>query len=216
MTEQPSLRDYVAWHRQYDDPDTGLSHRLRCVQEEVDSALNATSPSPVRVISICAGDGRDLLDVLASRADAARVSGELLELLPELVELTTERIKELGLTAIDARCVDASHTSAYDGLARADLLIVSGVMGNLSSAEVRALVGFTASLCAPGALLIWNRSSKHPDLGDDIRRWFDGAGFQQRALHENLGGTTMRVGVERYAGPTVPRGAPRQLFTFLQ
>jgi hypothetical protein len=216
MTELPLLRNYVDWHRQYDDPDTALSHRLRCVQEEIVSALDATSPCPVRVISICAGDGRDLLDVLARRVDATRVSGELLEILPELVEVATGRLRKLGLSAIEAQCVDASHTSAYDGLAPADLLIVSGVMGNLSPTDVQALVAFTASLCAPGAFLIWNRSSKHPDLGDEIRRWFDGAGFQQRSLHEELGGTTMRVGVERYAGPTVPRSAPHQLFTFLQ
>ena len=37
-------------------------------------------------MSLCAGDGRDILGVLAEREDAARVSVTLLEVLPELVE----------------------------------------------------------------------------------------------------------------------------------
>ena len=66
------LRDYVAWHADYDDPESPLSWRLRVVQEAIDAALDA-STGHVRIISACAGDGRDVLGVLSRRTDAGRV-----------------------------------------------------------------------------------------------------------------------------------------------
>src|SRR3954447_6821584 len=79
------VRDYLAWHEQYDDLGSSLSRRLALVREVLRGELDAR-PGPVRVVSLCAGDGRDILGVLAEREDAARVSVTLVEVLPELVE----------------------------------------------------------------------------------------------------------------------------------
>ena len=54
------------WHRAYDDPDSPLARRLAIVQQCIADALDAAPPGPVRVISMCAGEGRDLLGVLAA------------------------------------------------------------------------------------------------------------------------------------------------------
>ena len=82
MTEKPTdqavtqTRDYVQWHEAYDDPGSELSRRLRAVQGYLRARLDATS-GPIRVLSVCSGDGRDILGVLADRADRERVSGVL-------------------------------------------------------------------------------------------------------------------------------------------
>jgi hypothetical protein len=57
-------KDWWDWHRPYDEPGSPLAERLRVVQNLVRDALDTAAPGPVRAISICAGQGRDLLDVL--------------------------------------------------------------------------------------------------------------------------------------------------------
>jgi hypothetical protein len=59
-------RDWHAWHDEYDDPASSLSRRLVVVRRQVDAILRAR-PGPTRLVSMCAGDGRDVLPVLAPR-----------------------------------------------------------------------------------------------------------------------------------------------------
>ena len=61
MTE----RDWYTWHRRYDQPDSGLARRLAAVQEQIRRALEAVPPGPLHAVSLCAGQGRDLIGVLA-------------------------------------------------------------------------------------------------------------------------------------------------------
>jgi hypothetical protein len=58
------LRNYRAWHDQYEDPDSPLAGRLRIVQRRLDELLTAAPPGPIRLISMCAGQGRDVLGVV--------------------------------------------------------------------------------------------------------------------------------------------------------
>src|SRR5262245_23297137 len=57
--------DWHEWHRAYDAPDSPLSQRLAVVQQYIRMVLDNAPPGPVRVVSMCAGEGRDLLGVLA-------------------------------------------------------------------------------------------------------------------------------------------------------
>ena len=50
--------DWQVWHRDYDDPDSSVSHRLVEVRERLAGAL-AARPGPVRLLSLCSGDARD-------------------------------------------------------------------------------------------------------------------------------------------------------------
>lgn len=59
-------RDWYAWHQYYDDPDTSLAQCLAAVQGQIRAALDAAPPGPLHVISLCAGQGRDLIGVLAA------------------------------------------------------------------------------------------------------------------------------------------------------
>ena len=71
-------RDWFTWHDAYDHPGTALSRRLAAVQGQIRAASDAAKPGPLRAISLCAGQGRDLIGVLAGhprRADVPRPPG---------------------------------------------------------------------------------------------------------------------------------------------
>jgi hypothetical protein len=65
-------RNWVDWHAAYDEPGSPLRRRLALVQQQIREALDATETSPISVISMCAGQGRDLLGVLADRTGTIR------------------------------------------------------------------------------------------------------------------------------------------------
>ena len=91
----------------------------------------------LRVVSACAGDGRDILEVLASREDAERVSVVLLETDPELARLAerTARLSRLG--QVEVRQLDAGTTNSYAGAVPADLVMMCGVFGNVTDEDLR-------------------------------------------------------------------------------
>lgn len=157
-----------------------------------------------------------MLGVLESRPELrARTSGALVELLPENCAVARERIEALGvdLEVVEA---DASVSDAYAAHAPADLVLLSGIMGNISAADIECLVRFSPALCRPGATIIWTRGAQEPDLGPDISRWFADSGFTELAYLDRLEGTSMRVGVERYDGERVELEPGLKLFTFFR
>ena len=211
------LRDYLAWHDAYDDAGSSLTKRLRQVRAEIDRFLDDTAPRPVRVLSLCAGDGRDLLGVLADRPDRRRVTGTLVEILPALVARARRRVTELGLDdALEVRQADAGHSDTYAGAVPADLVIVAGVMGNISAPDIHRLVRATREMAAPSATVLWTRGATAPDLGPQIRTWFDEAGFESVRLHQEIEGSPMRLGVERLVAEPEQLRPGRLLFTFLR
>ena len=58
------MRDWVAWHQQYDNPESSLRVRLGLVRAHLSAALDAAPPGPVSLVSLCAGQGHDVLGVL--------------------------------------------------------------------------------------------------------------------------------------------------------
>jgi hypothetical protein len=213
MPESPPLRDYVAWHDAYADPSSSLSARLRQVQAQISAWLDRT-PGQVRVLSSCAGQGHDILGVLECREyDRGRVTGALVELDPTNAAVARDWVARLGadLQVVEA---DAGTTSAYAGLVPADLVLLSGIMGNISPADIERLVHTSRQLCSPGATVLWTRGVQDPDLGPDIRRWFAEAGFAEIACDEWIEGTGMRVGVERLEADPEPLVLGQPIFTF--
>lgn len=212
--DHPDLRDYVAWHAAYDDPESSLSVRLCHVQRAITEWLDRTH-GPVRVLSACAGQGHDILGALEGRGprDRARVSGTLVELDPTNAAIARRRITHVGV-ALSVVQADAGTTDTYIDLVPADLLLLSGIMGNISALDIERLVHVSRQLCAPGATVIWTRGAQDPDLGPDIRRWFAQAGFEELACEEWIDGTGMRVGVNRLTAPPEPLRPGELIFTF--
>ena len=218
-------RDYQDWHRRYDDPRSGLSWRLRRVRRHLHGALDERAGDR-RVLSVCAGDGRDVLGVLAERADADRVSAVLLELHPELAQRARDAADGAGLAHVEVRAVDAGTVQAYAGAAPADVVVLVGIFGNIADADVWRVIGFAPQLCRPGAAVLWSRGRRFSrelpgvtagDLNDEMRARFADAGFEEQAYETHDGGGRPAVGVVRYAGPAVDlRPPPAPLFTFVR
>lgn len=214
------VRDYLAWHAQYDDPHSSLPRRLALVQEVIRAELDAR-PGPVRVVSLCAGDGRDLLGVLTDRDDAARVTATLVEVLPALVARAREAADAL---AADVAVVegDAGHADTYADLPTvpADLVLLVGVLGNVTDADVATLAAALPQLCAPGATLVWSRGrsvDEHvTDYVTPVRDALTAAGFTELSLTPfDVDDDHTALGVVRYDGPPVPLQRGATWFTFV-
>ena len=133
---------WLRWHGAYDDPRSPLSERLRRVQEMVRGALDDMAPGrdrgqPIRIISLCAGQGRDVIDVLATHPRAPEVEALLVELDPALAEFARRRAAEAGLEhRVRVEQGDASLCHWYAGSVPADLVLVCGIFGNISGEDI--------------------------------------------------------------------------------
>jgi hypothetical protein len=206
------VRDYVEWHREYDDPTSSLSWRLGVVRRHVTAALDGT-PGRVRVLSLCAGDGRDVLGVLRDRPDAERADVTLVELHPSIAAQAREGAASVA-ARVEVRQADAGNSDACVEAAPADVVLLVGIFGNISERDIERTVGFAPQLCRPGATLLWSRGRDGGDMNATIRAWFAVAGFGEIAYETFAADGGPAVGVVRYDGPPVPFEPGRQLFTF--
>lgn len=215
MVAVHELRDYQVWHQHYDDPESGLSWRLRTVQGYLREALD-TRPGPIRVLSLCAGDGRDVLDVLTERDDRDRVSATLVELHPQIAEAARERAVAARLPRVHVRTADAARPDHYADAVPADVVLLVGIFGNISEQDIQATVRAAPQLCTSGATLLWSRGRNRGDLNDTIRGWFAEAGFAELDYATHDSDSRPALGAMRYRGQAEPLVAGQQLFTFIR
>ena len=202
--------DWVEWHEAYDDPESGISLRLREVQEQVTAYLDHAPPGPVRVVSLCSGLGLDLAVPVREHARRDDVTGLLVELEPSLVARSRELLADLpGLRVVEA---DAGTTGSCASACPADLLLLCGIFGNVSDEDIRTTARNAARLCAPGATAIWTRHRRSPDLTPSIREWWGDAGWTELAFL-SPGPETASVAVFRLDTEPLPFQDMR-LFTF--
>ena len=208
-------RDWLEWHRPYDDPASSLSRRLGLVRQEFMAALDVQA-GPVRVISMCAGQGRDVLPVLAGHRKRSEISAVLVEIDPRNVAIATAEVKRLGLMHVRVLEADAALTDNYAGSVPADIILACGIFGNISDDDIRRTIGQLPSLCAAGATVIWTRGrNADRDLGQDVRQWFAAAGFRETAFHAP-DDMKYRVGVSQLAIPPRPFTLGVRMFQFLR
>ncbi|WP_406067148.1 class I SAM-dependent methyltransferase family protein [Micromonospora sp. NBC_01638] len=191
-------RDWLSWHEDYDQPGSALAARLTEVQRQVRTALDQAPAGPLRVVSACAGQGRDLIPVLATHPRRSDVTARLVELDPRNAAVAEDAARAAGLTGVQVVVGDAASTDAYADLVPADVVLLCGVFGNVSDADVRATVGHCAALCASGGTVIWTRHRREPDLVPTICDWFVQEGFAQVAV--GTPADQVGVGVNRYLG----------------
>lgn len=205
-----SHTDWQRWHAPYADPASPLSRRLRVVQAAIAAWLDSPGRGS-RVLSACAGDGRDVIGVLAERRSQPSPSGTLIELDPAARARASARAA--GLRHLAVRCADAGLSDSYVGAVPADLALLCGILGNISDGDAEELVRAAPRLCAPGATVIWTRSRRAPDLTPRIRRWFANAGFAEQSFvapEEDL----FTVGVHVFGGIPQPLVPGTRLFSF--
>jgi len=205
-------RDWHAWHEAYDDPGSSLARRLGVVQARIAGTLDAAPPGPLRAVSMCAGQGRDLIPVLARHPRGRDVTARLVELDPGLAATARRAAAEAGLPAVEVVTGDASLTDAYAGLVPAHLVMVCGVFGNITEPDIRRTVGCCAQLCATGGTVLWTRGRTAPDLVPRICGWFGEEGFELCWLSDPEAG--YGVGVQRFAARPRPLVTGLRMFSF--
>ena len=206
--------DWVEWHDAYRDPESPLSSRLAIVQRLIGEALDGTV-GEVRVISVCAGAGKDLLGVLAGRSDRSRVHALLVEADARLAARAQGTARANRCQHVRVLVGDAALTDAYAGAVPADVVLVCGVFGSIADDDIERTIAALPQLCREGAEVIWTRHRGHPDLTPSVRRWFAAAGFDELAF-TSAGPGSFAVGMHRLAreGDVLVPGV--RLFSFFR
>jgi hypothetical protein len=206
------VRNYLSWHDQYDDPDSPLAWRLGVVRRLINGHLDR-SDGPQRVLSLCAGDGRDIIGVLQTRPDADRVAATLVEVLPELVSRARNSAAGLPVDVLEG---DAGEIATFADAVPVDLLLLVGIFGNIAQDDIERTVRAASSLCRPGATVLWSRSRERGDLNGLIRGWFAECGFTELVYETYPKELQPSVGAVRYDGPAVDTPSSGRLFTFIR
>lgn len=205
-------RDWYAWHDRYAAPNSLLARRLAAVQDRVREALDHAPPGPLRVVSLCAGQGRDLLGVLPHHPRRHDVTARLVELEPRNAAAATDAATAAGLDRVEVVVGDAALTDLYAGLVPADLVLACGIFGNVTDADVRSVTAHCAQLCRSGGTVVWTRHRRSPDLVPQICQWFEEHGFELVWLSGE--GEGFGVGAHRYTGEPQPLPTGVRMFTF--
>ena len=208
------VRDWVAWHAAYDDPASPLSARLRCVRSHLSDAIDQAPPGPVRLVSLCAGQGHDVIGVLPGHPRREDVRAVLVESDDRNAGLARQAAAGHGLARVEVRQADASLVPGFADALPADVLLLCGIFGNVSGRDIQRTVQAAPALCRAGATVIWTRHRRPPDLTPQIREWFASGGFAEIAFDAVETSTLIGVGVGRLGrapAGELPRG---RLFTF--
>ena len=205
-------RDWHEWHRNYDDPGSEMAQRLGVVRERIRIALDQAPPGPLTAIGMVAGEGRDLLPVLAAHPRRSNVTGRLIELDPDLAATARDTAAAAGLGGIDVVTGDAAELDAYRPYVPADLVLICGLFGNVSDEDIKRTVGYAPSLTKRGGSVIWTRYRSDDDRFPTVANWFVQAGFAE--VFTSDASHRYGVGVHRSCVDPRPLPAGVTAFTF--
>lgn len=206
------LRDYVRWHDEYDQPGSRLWFRGLVVEHLLAAAFDAAEPGPITLVSMCAGQGRDVATVVARHRRGGDVRGRLVELDPHNAAVARELV---GGSAIEVVEGDAGSSDAYAGVGPADVVLACGVFGNIDDAAIERTISFLPRLCAPGAVVLWTRYPDPPDIVSRIEGWLRAAGFEPGVVIAPPE-LSFAVGSARLVGDVLPFQAGVRLFEFFR
>jgi hypothetical protein len=161
---------------------------------------------PITVVSMCAGQGRDILGVLRDfpRRDETVVT--LIEQDRRNAEFARETARAADLTDVSVVVGDAGDSTSYVGLAPASLVIMVGFLTHLGDGDLDRLIAFLPQLSAVSGMALWCAGSQHVDLPTEIRTLFARAGFVPVAVQCDVD-PRWNIGIERF------EGRPRRLDT---
>ncbi len=205
--------DWVAWYATAYGQDGPLRRRLEVVRRSVFDALTRSAPGPVRIISLCAGDGREVIGGLTGHRRVADAWVLLVENDARLAAAARRGAKDAGLAQVEVLEMDAGLTSAYEGWVPADIVVASGLFSHIPDDDVRRTIETLPMLCARNAFVVWTRDRSAPDLTPAIREWFRTAGFQDVAYSRFVEGNA-GVGLARLGTPPRPYVNDLRMFRF--
>ncbi|MEE3718557.1 class I SAM-dependent methyltransferase family protein [Tumidithrix elongata RA019] len=208
-------KDWFEWHKLYQSENL-LQQRLQIVQKYISASLDIAPAGKIQIVSACAGDGRDLLGVLATHPRAQDVRARLVELDPQLVARGTKAIAQLGLTGkVELIQGDATLIDSYKGAVPADIVIFCGVFGNLPNEEVlQGLIRNLPYFAKTGAFVLWTRGDRDgANCSERVRQIFKENHFSEVDFQFTETGN-MAVGRHRFDGQTLSAPIDEQFFVF--
>jgi hypothetical protein len=208
------VKDWVAWHQDYDDPASSLARRLVVVQARLARVLEAQPGARPRLLSLCAGDARDVVSVLSSRPSWTAIPAVLVERDAALAERAAAAVAGAGLEQTEVRCADAGVPGSFADVLPVDVLLLCGIFGNIDHASVEDVVRMVPTLLTATGTVIWTRGGRAPDRRPEIRRWFEAAGLAERSFDGEPDGFGVGVNQLVVAAGDAPRPLPDRLFTF--
>lgn len=214
--------DWRTWHEHYDDPTRSLSRRLDTVRDLLARTLGGRRADGTVLVSMCSGDGRDTLPVLAEGHGDVRAA--LVELDPGLAETARQNARNTGLRNVEVRAADAGTLATYADIPPADVFVACGVFGNITDHDLDRTIARLALLLRDDAAVIWTRGdrvhahdpSDHGcDPSDLVREVFARYGYDEEAFVRPTD-ASFRVGVHRRTSRVRPpdESADPVLFTF--
>ena len=219
MPEQPRLTpvDWNQWHADY-DTSPSLQARLQFVCRQLSAALNECPPGPIHIISICAGDSRDLLTTLREHPRRNDVAAVLIDTDSNSLARGRQMAKGAGLdTQLHFLEADASPATTYSEFGHADLVLMSGFLGHLRHSDALNLIANLPALCKTGGSVIWNRHLVLHEGREQVTRIREE--FRRRNFEEKSFETTTEdgfaVGRARFAGKPEPLDPARKFFEFV-
>ncbi len=204
MADSPdSQTDWFAWHADYADPASPHSRRVQAVQDAIAQLLPGNRPERWTIVSLCAGQGSDVVGALTDYPHRDAVQARLVEMDYRNVEVLRAELARARLDQIEVVRADAAPTMQYADVVPADLVLLCGIFGNISDADILGTIAAMPQFCVPGGSVIWTRSRRAPDFTPTIRTAFADAGFSETSFVAP-DDVEWSVGVERFDGETQP------------
>ncbi|MFJ5840395.1 SAM-dependent methyltransferase [Streptomyces shenzhenensis] len=199
----PTAPDWYAWHAQYDDLASPATRRLGAVQDLVRAALDralAARPTAT-VISVAAGQSRDLLPVLIEHPRRDDIRARVVELDPRNADFAEGACHGAGLRAVEVVSADAGLVDIFAETAPADLILLGELLPLLGPDDVEGTIAALPQLCASDATVVCSASTVPEAVRHAWLVSFERAGFTPG---EEPAVPAGRVFAHRYTGPPIP------------
>jgi hypothetical protein len=132
--------------------------RLSAVKQHLSDALDLAPEGEITIISLCAGDGRDVIEVASVHPRRCDVAAWLVEADARSVAAGIALARGTGLLkTVRFLQTDATSYATYRDIPRADVVMLCGVWGHVPPEERSALVRACSALCREGGHVIWTR-----------------------------------------------------------
>lgn len=194
---------------------TSYQQRLAGVQSQVAAFLDAAPLGPLRILNMCAGDGRDVIDAVSDHPRRGDVSAWFVELDRTSVDMGRDRAAQKGLgEAFHFINADATAYETYRGIGAVDLVLACGVWGHVPTPQKPSLVRAMAAFCKPGGSVIWTRGiSRGMDKVHELEALFDEETWRKQQLMFTPN-KAWAVATYRYDGPVITIPSEGQIFNF--
>jgi len=203
----PDDLDWYAWHAPYDELVSPLTQRLARVQDHVRTFLDTAPAGPLRVVSLAAGQSRDLLPLLIEHPRGQDVQARLVELDARNADFAEGAALSARLFQVEIVVGDAGLTDVFAGAVPAHLVLACGLFDTIDQAGIATTVAALPQLCAPDATVIWTGDPTTTPL---VQALLGPAGLTDEGVEETAGTT---VGVARLTGPAAALTPGRRMFT---